>query len=388
MDSSRTPRGYLVLCLLVAAGCGNQAAESGSGAASVGASGGKSSVGSAGNNAVGGISGAGADSVGGTSSAAGSSSEGGGAGQADAGGQAGGGGAGDTPLLPAGAVAFWTFGEEAGQPRLSVGTPQPHPLVEVGGPITRSDVGPFSGHSAEFDGSHYLIIPHAELGDLDIAGAAAKLSMFAVVKIDDISRGVTIAGIWSEGQGANDDTGTRQYAMLLNMPTYGGSKQLTPHISSEGGVSRRADGTGLPWCADYAASKSTVPVGQWLTLGFTYDGTWIRAYFNGVMEERTVDPVKDGRADRYFAEEGPNGGHRGINPYFHGRGIFRYDPQLHAQSKPSGPADFIVGARYAVGSLLGEALKGTIGALGIFERALSDSEMKSLHDAANVTGLN
>jgi len=76
--------------------------------------------------------------------------------------------------------------------------------------------------------------------------------------------------------------------------------QLTPHISSEGGVSRRADGTGLPWCADYAASVSAVPVGQWVTLGFTYDGRWIRAYFNGVLETRPVDPVKDRRTDPLF----------------------------------------------------------------------------------------
>ncbi len=286
-----------------------------------------------------------------------------------------------------GLVAFWTFGEEPGQPRVSEGTPQKHPLAEVGGPVTRAVGGPFSGYSVEFDGKHYFRIPYAELGDLNIGGKSAEVSMFAVVRLDEMKRGVTIAGIWSEGKGANDDSGTRQYAMLLNMPTYGGPRQLTPHVSSEGGVSRRADGTGLPWCADYAASRSVVPEREWVTLGFTYDGKWLRAYFNGVMEERKVDADADKRTDRYFAAEGPDGGHRGINPYYHGRGIFRYDPAKHADIKPSGGADFTVAARYAVGSMLGEAMKGRIGGLAVFSRALNDAEMKQLHDAANISAL-
>jgi hypothetical protein len=287
-----------------------------------------------------------------------------------------------------GLVAFWTFAEPAGEPRRSSGTSEKLPLTEVGGPVARVDGGPFSAHSAHFDGKRYFRIPHAETGPLNISGPDAQVSMFAVVRLDEMKRGVTIAGIWSEGKGANDDTGTRQYAMLLNMPTYGGPRQLTPHISSEGGVTRRADGTAFPWCCDYAATRSQVPEGEWVTLGFTYDGRYIRAYFNGVLEERELDPVKDKRTDRYFTQEGPNGGPRGMNPYYHGRGIFRYDPQQHAQSKPDGPADFTVGARYAVGSMLGEALKGRLGGLAVFNRALTDDEMQRLHQAANIPALN
>ena len=63
--------------------------------------------------------------------------------------------------------------------------------------------------------------------------------------------------MWSEGQGANDHRGTRQSALLMNMPTYGGVRQaLSPHISS--GVTRRADGSAFPWCADYAATRREV----------------------------------------------------------------------------------------------------------------------------------
>jgi hypothetical protein len=48
--------------------------------------------------------------------------------------------------------------------------------------------------------------------------------MFAVVRIVDLNQSRTIAGMWSEGEGANDDSGTRQYALRMNMPTYGGPR--------------------------------------------------------------------------------------------------------------------------------------------------------------------
>jgi len=55
----------------------------------------------------------------------------------------------ETVVRTPGLVAFWTFGEPAGQLRLSTGTPQGHPLQEVGGPIPRVPGGPFSGYAAE-----------------------------------------------------------------------------------------------------------------------------------------------------------------------------------------------------------------------------------------------
>lgn len=286
-----------------------------------------------------------------------------------------------------GLVAFWTFGEEPGKPRQSAGTTEAHPLAEIGGPIARAEGGSYSGYAIHFNGKQYLSLPYKELGSLNISGKDAQVSMFAVVNIDEYKRGVTIAGIWNEGKGAHDDSGSRQYSMLINMPTYGGPRQLTPHISSEGGVSRRADGTGLPWCADYAATRSQVPEKKWVTLGFTYDSRYIRAYFNGVMEERPVDPKKDRREDPYFTKEGPDGKHRGINPYYHGRGIFAYDPGKYGKTKPNGGADFTVAARMAVGSMLDEAMKGRMAGLAVFNRALTDDEMKKLHDSANIDAL-
>ena len=291
-------------------------------------------------------------------------------------------------LATPGLVAFWTFGEDAGAPRVSTGTKQRHSLAEVGGPIARVEGGPFSGYAAELNGRQYFRIPYAETGDLNISGRRAQVSMFAVVRIVNLKQSRTIAGMWSEGKGANDDTGTRQYALLMNMPTYGGPRQLVPHISSEGGVTRRADGSAFPWCADYAATRREVPEETWCTLGFTYDGDYIRAYIDGVLDERPLEPAKDRRTDRYFTSEGPGGKDRGMNPYYHGRGIFGYDAAKHAATKPDGGSDFTVGARMAVGSMLREATLGRFGGLAVFNRALSGAEMKRLHEAANVGALN
>jgi hypothetical protein len=125
-----------------------------------------------------------------------------------------------------------------------------------------------------------------------------------------------------------------------------------------------------------------------VTLGFTYDGAYIRAFINGVCEPRSLNATQDKRTDHYFTQEGPDGRDRGMNPYYHGRGIFTYDPAKHAASKPGGGADFTVGARYAVGSFLGEATIGKFGGLAVFDRALSEAEMHSLHLASSIDALN
>ncbi|RCS52918.1 hypothetical protein DTL42_08855 [Bremerella cremea] len=290
----------------------------------------------------------------------------------------------DTPGL----VAFWTFDEQAGHARKSIAPGGDYPLEEVNGPIARAEGGPYSGYSLELNGKQYLQLAYEKTGKLNISGPDAQVSMFAVVRIINLNQSRTIAGMWSEGKGRDDDTGSRQYALLMNMPTYGGSKQLVPHISSEGGVTRRADGSAFPWCSDYAATKQQVPEETWCTLAFTYDGQYIRAYINGTLEERELDPKKDRRDDRYFTQEGPDGKDRGMNPYYHGRGIFAYDPAKHAESKPGGGSDFTVGARYAVGSFLREATKGKFGGLAVFDRALSDEEIAKLHKSANIDALN
>jgi hypothetical protein len=162
----------------------------------------------------------------------------------------------------------------------------------VGEPVARVAGGAFSGCSAELNGKNFLKLAYADTRDLNLSGPRAQASMFAVVRIVDLKISRTIAGMWSEGKGHGDDSGTRQYGLLMNMPAYGGPNKLVPHISSEGGVTRRADGSPFPWCADYAVSAREVPTGRWCTLGFTYDGQWLAAYIDGVLDRHELDPAK------------------------------------------------------------------------------------------------
>jgi hypothetical protein len=283
-------------------------------------------------------------------------------------------------------VVYWTFAETPGQPRVATLGREAFPLQETNGVVHRVADAPLTGYAVRFDNGAYFTLPHEQTGDLNISGRDAKLTIFAVVRMDPdkTRRGGTVAGMWYEGLGRGDDTGTRQYALLLDMNLYGGAKRVTPHVSSEGGATRRRDGSQLPWCVDYAATAEEYPGGTWCTMAMTYDGTTITALLNGIATPRKVDPAADNRDDPYFTEEGPDGGHRGINPFHHGRGIFRYDPNEHADAKPSGPSDFVVGARCVWGKHGSEPLSGALAGLVVFDDCLSTSEIAKLHDAVDL----
>lgn len=115
-----------------------------------------------------------------------------------------------------------------------------------GAPVLMGNWISGADYSAELNGRQYFKIPYAETGDLNICGPNAQVSMFAVVRIVNLKQSRAIAGMWSEGKGANDDTGTRQYALLMNMPAYGGPKaaRRREHSSHhyEGGRKNRING--------------------------------------------------------------------------------------------------------------------------------------------------
>ncbi|MEM6391499.1 MAG: hypothetical protein AAF797_01850 [Planctomycetota bacterium] len=277
-------------------------------------------------------------------------------------------------------VACWTFNEPPGTSRRAVAGVDTFDLLEVGGEVPRVGDAPIGGHAVRFDSGSHLQIAHDLTGALNIAGPHAALSIFAVVRLDSYDlRGGTVAGMWNEGLGKGDDSGARQYALLLDMPWYGGPKRVTPHISSEGGATRRGDGSMLPWCADYAATREPYPVGRWCSVGMTYDGDYISAYLDGVAEPWAQGADTQSRDDRYFTNEGPDGSDRGMNPYYHGRGVFRYDPARHADTKPGGGSPFVVGAREVRGQAGSEPLAGDLAGLAVFDRALTGDQMLALH---------
>jgi hypothetical protein len=86
-------------------------------------------------------------------------------------------------------------------------------------------------------------------------------------------------------------------------------------------------------------------------VGFTYDGAYARAYLNGELD------IREGR-----------------NPFHYPRGL--YDGGADG-------ADFTVGAVSRSGEP-GNFFHGVLGWVAVFDRALSDEEIKELNDTSRL----
>lgn len=257
-------------------------------------------------------------------------------------------------------VALWDFSEAPGQARLAHNGL--YALQERGSsPSTPTTVqrvggGPISGYAAQLTGEEFFSLARAQSGALNITGSG-KLTVIAWVKRQP-KVGFTsangnaensaefIAGMW------NERDVTRQYGLYVNLPFYGGGNQVCGHVSVDGGPT-----PGYPFSRDYSANVTPVPTGQWSTIAFTYDGTWVKSYLNGVFEARPT--FTDNLGHTYSK-----------NPYYYPQGL--YDGL-----GPKGGADFTVGAVTWDG-FIHNRFVGLIGGVAVFDRALSDAEISSL----------
>ncbi|MGC4003011.1 MAG: hypothetical protein QM811_07700 [Pirellulales bacterium] len=111
-----------------------------------------------------------------------------------------------------GLVAFWDFQEEAGKPRVARG-PTPLTLREHQGPIARVDVapgGPFGDYAMRIKPGQWLQIDRADVGELDIHGKDAQVTVIAWVKRVESLSWQAVAGVWDETHKK------RQYCLFLN----------------------------------------------------------------------------------------------------------------------------------------------------------------------------
>lgn len=253
-------------------------------------------------------------------------------------------------LTTKGLVALWDFKEEEGQTRKAVGAAE-FPLTEQNGTLPRISEGPLSGYSTLFGNKAFLSLPNAELGKLNIYGKNQGVTVMAWVKWTGEQTGF-VGGIWNEYQ----DGGKRQYGLFVSLPHYNGRNQVCGHISQTGKPTPP-----FPYSIDYSASAQMVPANEWCCVAFTYDGTHIRSYFNGIFEERKPELIEHTKGfDGY-----PDGLTHSKNPYFFPDGI------------GSNGSDFTVGA-VLLKAGMGNFFKGQIGGLAVFDRALSDPELKKL----------
>lgn len=240
-----------------------------------------------------------------------------------------------------GLVAFWDFQEPAGQPRVS--KKGELALQEMKGPIALADDGVFGPGSADIRRGQWLMIPRAQTGALDIHGKDAQVTVVAWVKRQDKDSWQAIAGVWDETRKK------RQYCLFLNAPRgtkademkrYPLANRIHGHVSAIGGPTPGED-----FCITYSSGATEIPMKKWVCLAMQYTGHESRVYVNGKLDSLTQ-----------------------YNPFPYAEGL--YDGGKDG-------ADFTVGAVHRGGSW-GNFFGGQIGGLAVYNRALTDAELKLL----------
>jgi hypothetical protein len=249
-----------------------------------------------------------------------------------------------------GCVALWDFKEKEGKLRKASGLGT-FPLKECNGKVARVPEGPLSGYSVKLDGINYFNLDNHSTGALNISGDGQGVTVLAWVKWSGEQTGF-VAGMWNEYQ----DGGKRQYGLFVSLPYYNGKDQVCGHISKTGRPTPP-----FPYSIDYSASKQHVPFNQWCCIAFTYDGKEIKSYLNGSFEPREPELIQNTKGFTRY----PDGLIQTKNPYFFPDGI------------GNNGSDFTVGA-VLLKKGMGNFFKGQIGGVAVFNRALTDEEIKSM----------
>jgi len=159
--------------------------------------------------------------------------------------------------------------------------------------------------------------------------------------------------MWNEYQ----DGGKRQYGLFVSLPHYNGADQVCGHISKTGKPTPP-----FPYSSDYSASAQTVAKNEWQCVAFTYDGKYIKSFLNGEYQEREPELINHTKGFEGF----PDGLVQSKNPYYFPGGM------------GNNGSDFTVGA-VLLKSGMGNFFTGLIGGLAVFNRALSEKEIRILN---------
>lgn len=247
-------------------------------------------------------------------------------------------------------VALWDFKEPEGQAREAIGQGVFN-LKEQNETLPRISEGPLSGYSTQFGNKAFLSLPNSEVDKLNIYGKDQGVTVIAWVKWTGEQTGF-VGGMWNE----YENGGKRQYGLFVSLPHYNGKNQVCGHISQIGKPTPP-----FPYSIDYSASKQEVSANQWVCIAFTYDGQYIKSYLNGVFEKREPELINNTKGFEGY----PDGLVQSKNPYHFPDGM------------GNNGSDFTVGA-VLLKSGMGNYFKGQIGGLAVFDRALSEKELKQL----------
>ena len=241
-------------------------------------------------------------------------------------------------------VAYWDFADEDYLAAKGISTPTLR--AEENAMPTLIEEGPLSGRSLHFDGDDFLYIPYSETGALNVKSS----SVTVVAWVKWTATQSFVGGMWNE----YEDGGKRQYGLFVGLPLYNGANQVCGHISKTGKPTPP-----FPYSIDYSASKQIVPQNEWCAVAFTYDGEYIRSYFNGEFEEREEELINHTTGFEGY----PEGLRQVKNPYYFPDGI------------GDNGSDFTVGAVFA-SNRYANFFKGEIGGLAVYDRALTAEEVE------------
>lgn len=251
-------------------------------------------------------------------------------------------------------VCFWDCQEAAGNDRVARRGPHPYRLAEQNGAVERVAAAgaPWGPWAARLGTGARLAVPRADCPALNFCGSNAQVTIVAWIKRFPAPPGKetacqAVAGMWNEHA-------LRQYCLFLNLRIHDSAEQVGAHVSGIGGAT-----PGHKYCLDAAVGATAVPFDTWRCIAMTYDGTFARAFLDGHL---------DARGDR--------------NPYRYPGGLFDGGPR---------GADFTVGAvprpervdeeRRPHGSVVANTFHGLLGGLAVYDRALSQNELRALAGA-------
>jgi hypothetical protein len=255
--------------------------------------------------------------------------------------------------VTSGLAAFWDFQDGT----LRSQGPAAIELHAAGTPLAYATEGVFGARSLRFRAegnlaTNYLFAPAAEAPALNIGGPGARLTVVAWIKRESSNyRGCQfIAGVWNEHH-------RRQYGMFLNLAIWDSAEQVGAHISGHGGPT-----PGHPYCMDVAIGATPVPCEAWQCIAISYDGTNARAYLDGVLDTREPQ------------------GAPGRNPFHYPDGILKGDADftVGAVARPAKVVGDGAGGFIETGALIANPFCGLLGGLAVYNRALSDHELRQL----------
>lgn len=231
-----------------------------------------------------------------------------------------------------GLICYWDFSEPGGERRYSKG-PHRYALREQNGPIARIETDIEGTYAAKLEEGQWFLLPRSECPALNLHGKDAQVTVIAWLKREQTaySHCEAVAGMWDETRRK------RQYCLFLNLAIWDSGDQVCGHVSSVGGPT-----PGYKYCMDASIGETEITFDRWYRVAFTYDGTWVKSFINGVLDERP-----------------------GRNPYAYEGGLF---------DAGDDGADFTVGGVHRSDEM-GNWFKGMLGGLAVFNRALSGEEL-------------